>query len=399
MHASDRTRPGSVAALLVTALGLGAFVGLVTACFIWLLEQGTALVWTDLPDAVGVAPYDSWWLFAVPIVGGALVGIGQRVLGSYPEPIDAAMETWREGGQLEPVAAPKTAVNSLIALVMGGPVGFEAALIGVIGGTASWISRPIGTVRQLVREAWGADRVESVPRAVRQLPSWLAALSGLLTYHWLPFGSIDLGFRFQQFDGTIGVADGLAVFALAAAVVVPAAWAISVVMRAEHATFARRSPVLIGMAGGVVFACMAVGNDLVLFSGQQGIQLLPDESTGALVYIAIAKWLALVVALVAGWRGGPIFPTYTAVAAIGVLVDQVVGVGPDLMMIAAIAAVSVVFLKGNIPLAALLTLYPVPLSYAGVILVGCVGGAVGLAVGRSFHALPSPSEAPPPATA
>jgi chloride channel protein, CIC family len=300
---------------------------------------------------------------------------------------------------MEPVAAPKTAVNSLIALVMGGPVGFEAALTGVIGGTASWISRPIGTVRQLVREAWGADRVESVPSAVRHLPSWLAALSGLLTYHWLPFGSIDLGFRFQQFDGTIGVEEGLAVFALAAAVVVPAAWAISVVMRAEHSTFSKRSPVLIGMAGGVVFACMALGNDLVLFSGQQGIQLLPDESTGALLYITVAKWLALVVALTAGWRGGPIFPTYTAVAALGVLVDEVVGVGPDLLMIAGIAAVSVVFLKGNIPLAALLTLYPVPLSYAGVILVGCVGGAVGLAVARSLHALPSPSAEPPPSTA
>jgi H+/Cl- antiporter ClcA len=194
------------------------------------------------------------------------------------------------------------------------------------------------------------------------------------------------------------VVDGIVIFVFGALVTVPAAWAIAMIVRAEHATVFARSPILIGMAGGCGFALLALPNSLVLFSGQQGIRLLPETGNAELLYITIAKWLALVIALYAGWRGGPIFPTYTAVAALAVLLDGVVGIGPDLMMVAGIAAVSAVFVKGSVPIAFVLTLYPVPLSYTGAILIGCVGAAVALAVARSADLLPTPpSHEPRPA--
>ena len=90
------------------------------------------------------------------------------------------------------------------------------------------------------------------------------------------------------------------VAAFAALVVVPVSWAIRLVVLAEHATVFRRSPELIGMAGGLAFALLAAVDPLVLFSGQQGLQLLPTVDTPELVYIAIANWLALCVALFAG---------------------------------------------------------------------------------------------------
>ena len=181
----------------------------------------------------------------------------------------------------------------------------------------------------------------------------------------------------------------LAVFGFAALVVVPAAWAISVVSRAESATLFRRSPILAGMAGGLLFALLAVPNEFVLFSGQQGIQQLPGLGGWSLLYITVAKWVALVVALLAGWRGGPVFPTFTAIAAFGVLMSGPIQVSPDLLMIAGITAISVVFVKGKLVLAFVLCLYPVPLSYAAVILVGCLGAATALAIARSLGALPA----------
>jgi chloride channel protein, CIC family len=87
------------------------------------------------------------------------------------------------------------------------------------------------------------------------------------------------------------------------------------------------------------------------------------------------------------------------VAALAVLVDEVVGVGPDLLMIAGIAAVSVVFVRGSIPVALVLTLYAAPLSYAIVILVACVGAAAALAVARPLALLPAPPEESSPAEA
>jgi H+/Cl- antiporter ClcA len=108
----NRGRPASLVALLVTALVTGAFVGFVAAAFIWLIEEGTTLVWRELPEAIGVDPFESWWIIAVPIVGGLLVGAGQIVLGNYPRPLEEAIASWKEGGHIEPQVAPKTAVNS-----------------------------------------------------------------------------------------------------------------------------------------------------------------------------------------------------------------------------------------------------------------------------------------------
>jgi H+/Cl- antiporter ClcA len=390
----EHSRRLSLVALLATSVGTGAVAGLVTASFIWLLDSGMQLLWDDLPGWVGVEPFDSWWLFAVPVAGGALVGVGHRVIGNYPEPIEEVIAIWRSGRQLEPAVAPKSAAPALVALVMGGPLGFEAALTGLIGGTAGWIGRRVHAVEQFVRRSWGPERVASMPRLVASFPYWLAAIAGFVTYRLLPFGHVDLGFRFSDFDGSVDATDAVAILAFAALVTVPASWAIAAVTRAEFATFHRRSPVLIGMAGAVLFALLAVGNDVVLFSGQQGIQLLPDPgtSTAGLLYLSVAKWLALVIALYAGWRGGPIFPMYTSVAAFGVVAADVIDVSPDLIMIGGIAAVSVVFVRGRLPLAFLLSLYPVPLSYALVIAIGCVGGRAALLVARPLKALPRPVE-------
>jgi H+/Cl- antiporter ClcA len=391
MHISEQHRPVSLAMLLATAMVTGAFAGLVAAVFIWLVERGAHLVWVDLPERVGVDAFGSWWLFAVPVVGGVLVGVAQRTLGDYPRPLDEAITTWKSGGRLDPAAAPKTACNALVALVAGGPVGFEAALTGILGGTASWIGDRIDVVGRAVRQAWGAETIDSLPRTAHQLPYWLAAASGLFAYRWLPFGAIDFGFRFDNTKGSIGVGEGLAVFAIGAAIVVPAAWAIVVVGWAEHATYFRRSPILLAVAGALVFALLAVPNKLVLFSGQEGFQQLPDASSAGLAYISVVKWLALVVALLAGWRGGPIFPTYTAAAALALLLNQVVDISPQLAMIAAIAAVSIVLTKGSLPMAFVLSLYPTPFSYGAAILLGCLGAALALTLARSLNLLPTPS--------
>lgn len=394
MHPSSRA--GSVVALLFAALVGGAVAAVGASAFIWAYETLLDLIWHDLPDAVGVDPYSSWWLFAIPALGGVLVALGARYLGPYPAPMEKNIALWRAGGHVEPRKLPATATNSLFALGMGGPVGFEAALTGLIGGFATAISRQTGAAGALVRQAWGAERVQSADRLLRLAP-WLAAVSGLFAYHWMPFGHLDLGFRFEDMQGRIDVSEALAAVAFAALVAVPAAWALSVVSRAEDAPLARRSPILAGVGGGLVFATMALGSEYVLFSGQEGIQHLVGLGNGELLYLTVAKWAALVVALSTGWRGGPIFPMIFTAASLGVVVDQLVDVGPDIVMVAGISAVTLVVVKGNVPVGFVLTLYAVPFSYAAVILVAFVGAGIVLAVARSVGALPTPNEPEEPA--
>ena len=377
-----------MAALLATATVTGALAGLATSAFIWLVQEGTKLVWTDLPEHFDVDPFWSWWLFAVPLVGALLVGLTQRTIGPYPMPLEQAIATWRRGESLPASAAPRTFVNSLIVLVMGGPVGFEAALTGIIGGSASWISGRVGAAGRLVRQAWGAERVEGLPHALRTLPYWLAAVAGLVAYRSSPFGGIDLGFRYAAFTDELGGAEVAVAIAASAVLVVPVAWAFSVVSRAEVAPWSSRRPELTALAGALVFVLMALGSQYVLFSGQQAIQHLDGLGTGTLVYLTFAKWAALVVALAAGWRGGPIFPMYVAAASTAVLIAHATDVRTDVVVVAALAGLGVVVLKGNIPAALVLTLYVAPISYAGVILIGAIAGAAALAVARSAGILP-----------
>ena len=386
----------SVVALLAATVLSGAAAAVIAGAFLWLVDVSTDFLWTDLPKHVGVAPYSSWWLFAVPIFGGILVGIGQTVFGNYPQPIQDMVVTWRAGGHVEPKTMPATTFNTLAALATGGPVGFEAALAGLIGGAATLVSRRIHRAGHLVRQAFGAERIDSLPHRVRTLPYWLAALAGLLTFHALPFGHPHEGFRFSQWNGALNVPDALIGFAFAAVVTVPIAWAVSVVTWAEGATYFKRSPIVAGVAGAVVFATMAIPSHYLLFSGQPGYQHLIGLSNATLAYLTVAKWAALVVALVAGWRGGPIFPSLFAIGALGVLVHDPLGVPPQLLMVAGGAAVSAVFLKGRIPAAFVLTLYIAPLSYAGIILIGAVGGATALAIAGSLGVLPTSADEPSP---
>ena len=62
------------------------------------------------------------------------------------------------------------------------------------------------------------------------------------------------------------------------------------------------------------------------------------------------------------------------------LFASLVDVPADLLMVAAVASVSVVFLKGKVAVGFVLSLYVVPLSNAGLILVGCIGSALAFGV-------------------
>jgi H+/Cl- antiporter ClcA len=367
----------------------GALAALITASFIWLYESGLDLVWNTLPTRVGVDSYSSWWPFAILIGGGLLVGLGQRLLGNQPESIEKVVDKWKDHERVEPRTIPATMVNSLLALIAGGPVGFEAGLAGLLGGSATWIGDRIHSVRGVVRRAFGADDDESLPAALRQLPYWLAAVAGLITYRWLPFGQLDTGFRFDTFDGDLDVKTVLVSFGFAAIVTVPIVWAAHVANRVEEAARFRRAPIPFAMVAGLMFALLAVPTHLVLFSGQTAYQSLPELGYGTLAYLVVAKWVALVIALGAGWRGGPVFPLFFSVSAAAVLFADGLGLETDIVMVAGTAAVSAVFLKGRIAAAFLLTLYVAPASYAVVILIGATGAAAAMALAGPARLLPA----------
>lgn len=388
MAAATR-RAASTGALLATAAVAGAVAGAMAAGFIWLVEGAVHLVWSTIPGWLDLDPFASWWLVAILVLGGLLVGLGQKYVGDYPVPLETNLQLWRNGGRVDPRTLPPTLAASLVNLGMGGPLGFEAALTGIVGACATWVGDRIRSVGTWVREAWGAQRIDGLPTQVRRLPYYLSGVSGLLVYRWLPFGQIDMGFRFTPELEHLGIRDAAVAFGFALVVAVPAAWAAAVVHRAEAATLYRRAPVLAGIAGGLAVAALAAGNQFVLFSGQESLQHLVTLGTGSLVFLAVAKWVALSVALLTGWRGGPIFPLFLAVSALAVACASLLGVDPTILMIAGITTVSLTLLRGNITAAFVLSLYVVPLAFTELMLIGVVGAALGYGLAGAAGLLPA----------
>ena len=374
--------------IAVIALTGGAFAGLVSAAFIWIVEEGVHLMWVELPDRLDLDPYDSWWMFAVPIVGGVIVGLGQKFIGNLPLPIAEVVSLFRSGSGVEPNLVPGAFFLAVVALIFGGSVGFEAALSCIIGGFATGIARQLGPREADARSAWGLGHTADVPERVRSAAGWLAALAGIFTFIWLPFGDIDLSGRLGRFDGVPDVGDGLLVVVFAVLAATPVAWAFNAVVMAEHATLYRINPILIGAAGGLVLGILASAHPLVFFSGQQGINELGDLSAGDLAYVTVAKWGALAIMLLAGWRGGPIFPLWLSVASLAVLVLDPFGVPVGVATVAGVTIVSAVFLRGRVLPAVVLTLYAVRASYAGVMLLAAAGVALGLLIAGALGALP-----------
>ncbi|WP_133867050.1 chloride channel protein [Ilumatobacter fluminis] len=388
-------RLGSVGALFATAIVTGAIAAVITAAFIWCYEHGIDFVWGDVPDALGVDPYGSWFTIAVPVVGGLLVGLVHLWIGDHPQAMEVALETWKSGERLAPSIAPKTMLAAAVILILGGPVGFEAAIVGVAGGMAAWSAVRIRSVGSLVRQVWGAERIDMLPEQFAKSPYWVAGITSLVAYRWMPFGGIDMGFRFDRFDGEWAVGDAATAFVTAVLVTVPTLLALVVIQRCERSTRYERSPIVYGMVGGLLFAILALGNEIVLFSGQMQFQQLPFESDGALLYVTVAKFAALLIAVSTGWRGGPIFPLYTSIGAFAIVAADVVGATTDIVQVAALAAVSTVLVKGNVPLALVLTLYVVPISYGFVMVIGSVAAVVVLALLRTSGVIPEPDEPEP----
>lgn len=378
----------SLLAVVAIALAGGAAAGLISASFIWVVEEGVHLVWVELPEQLGVDTFGSWWQWVVPIVGGLLVGLGQRFLGDVPLPIAEVLARFRRGDGVDPQLVPRAFVMAGVALVAGGALGFEAALACLIGGIATWIGRRSGAWAPELRAAWGLGEGVGLPAPIRSATAWLATIAGVVTYLWLPFGHVDLGFRLERYEGLPDPADGLVLALFGVVAAVPVAWALALVVRSEHAPFVQRSPIVLGIAGGVVLAVLGAVDDLVLFSGQQGLATMADRSNVELAVLAIAKWVALVVMMLAGWRGGPIFPLFLSFAALAVLVGNAFGVPYELAAVAGMTVVSAVFLRGRIVVSVVLTLYAVPVTYAGTMLLVAGAAAAGLLVSDALGVLP-----------
>lgn len=330
---------------LVAMTPVGIIVGAFCALALWgisaLAEYLSRLIWTDLADAVGVAPYTWWWTVAVLTVAGFLSGLVVKYVPGHAGEDPATVELVSK--PLAPNVVPGLAIAAILSLAGGvslGPenpiIAINAALIVAIGvrllpsvAAPDWVGlstaatigalfgTPVAAALMLSESATGDPRL---PLWNRLYVPLVAAATG--SFVILRFTDLDMsiGLPDEHVGGVIDVLVAIAIAVVTAGIGVAAAVVFEPLHRILHS--ALRNPILLLTCSGVVLGALgALGGEITLFKGLEQMKELPDRmaTTTALGFFAFAaiKLVALLLASASGFRGGRIFPAVFVGAAIG----------------------------------------------------------------------------------
>lgn len=353
-HASPSTR--QLAALAVPAIGVGVGCALVligvSVVAGWLQD----LLWTTLPDAVGVDGYSRWWIFGTLTVVGVAVGLVVWKMPGHAGPDPSTTELVAPPLSLS--VLPSLMVVIVIGLAGGVSLGPENPIIAINTALTVWA---VGRLRKkvpvevsvMLAAAATIGAMFGTPVAAALILTELAATrpggqlwdklfaplvaagAGALTM--VAFGRPVLAVDVPGY-GTPRLIDLVsgAVIALAAALLCLAAvYAFPV----AHGLFHRLpNPLLAITAGGVALGVLgAIGGPLTLFKGLDEMKELTidDKSAGQLAVITVVKVAALLIAATCGFRGGRIFPAVFIGVAAGLLAHSLVDSVPLDIAIAA----------------------------------------------------------------
>lgn len=333
--------PRQLALLSVPAL----VIGIITALMLWALEAVAGLledvVWTTLPDALGIDP-SGWWIVVVLTTTGLLVGLCLQLLPGHGGPDSATTELMEPPLKLRTL--PSIAIVTMLGLAGGVSLGPENPIIAINVSLAvallarfmpgvpprlAMLMAAAGTIGALFGTPVGAALLfTGALAAVRGGGSlWdklflplASAAAGAATMHVLGVPPLAFSVPPSTVD-PLDVVLGVVVACAAVLIGLLGVIALPVVHRAFHAL---RSPILIATLGGFVLGLLGLlGGPITLFKGldQMG-ELLADPdaySAGDLALIIAVKLVALVVAASAAFRGGRVFPATFIGVAIGLL--------------------------------------------------------------------------------
>jgi len=326
-------------------VGLGALVGIpaaaVAALFLGFVHDLQHWLWTDLPDALGESSPPWYLVLGLPVAGAVVVWLARTLL-----PGDGG-HTPLHG--IDPAPAPLSHTPGIVLAAAGtlgfglvlGPEAPVVALGSIVGVTLTSFARLADQETKVLATAGAFAAISAlfggpIVAGVMMTEAAAPTLGAMLVPALLPgFVAAAIGYvifvGFGNWGGleTAGLAvpnlplyDGTRVVDLFFAVVVGVATAIAIAAVTRFAIgevasrLKSRTMAASLLAGGLAVGLIAILADAlgansqdVLFSGQHSISpLVAETSTGVVLLLLVAKAVAYAVSLVAGFRGGPIFP-------------------------------------------------------------------------------------------
>jgi len=377
---AERNTAGGLSAaayMVVLAVGVGFVLGVLTKAVLWLYARLIELVWQWLPDQLGLDANAFIFLAVVLVLGGVVVGLGQRALGYLPKPLEETTADIAAGKGIDYRTIPAVLGNTVPALGAGAPLGPESGLIAVIGGIYFWLKeRMDASATHAFRVISGRSDGEA-SKPWQFAPTLIAGITVMAVFHWLPGGS-DTSFVPEVGDAS---EVGVLILALATGILggVLGIAARRLEARARALQLFKARPLISAPIAGLAVAVLAIPSSLVLFSGTEGLtELFTGEAdAGELLYAGGAKFVAMLLVLAGGWKGGTIFPTMFIAGALAVGVADLAGLDSAVLYAAAIAGAVAGHLR-SVALGAIISLLVVPPALLVTLVLGALGGSVAL---------------------
>ena len=334
--------------LIVPALVVGVLASLLYIGVSEVAEQLQNVLWTNLPDALGIGRYSVLWMLVMLTATGIAVGLVVWKVPGHAGPDPAT--TGLEAVALPPAVLPGLVLATGLMLAGGPSLGPENPIIAVNVGLALWAGRRL--VPRVPGGVWGALAESATIGALFGTPVAAALLisealaarktkGALWDNVFAPLAAAGVGamtttlVAHPTFDlhlpplGRPGWADLLAALVLASLAALLGMTAVYL-FPSVHGAFSRLGhPMLALPAGGLVLGLLAaVGGHLTLFKGLDQIGVLAADpegwSAGQFATMAVVKLAAMLVATSCGFRGGRIFPSVFIGVAFGLFAHALV---------------------------------------------------------------------------
>ncbi len=355
---NERIQPRPYLKLLLLAALLGIISAVITFVFLALVHVGQTLIWEQAAQAVGL----SLPVFTLLIctLGGLLVGVLVKVFGDHSGIFAEMMAEFGKTGRFNYRHAPGMVITALVSLIAGGSLGPETPMADACGSIGTWLSDKLKLAERETRSL-GFSGISGMLASFITSP-FGGALLGLesahaeISYPWTLFPSLVASafatvafvllsgtffgtlyafpaYRPSLIDLLLAVPLGL-LGALAGAIFMIALKALRKLMQPLN-----RHLIVRGFIGGLGLGLAGALLPLTLFSGetQTNDLIYHAAEIGALLLLVLAlvKILVTTLCLATGWKGGYIFPTMFAGAALGTAAHLIFPAIPEAVAVAA----------------------------------------------------------------